>query len=408
MKEQRKLAAIMFTDIVGYSAMMSKDEKQALNILGKNREIHKSAIHKFNGEFIKEIGDGTLSIFQSSFNAVNCALEIQKACCKESSLSVRIGIHIGDIIVKENDVFGDGVNIASRIESSGEPDGIYISGRVYEDIKNKTDITAEFIGEKKLKNIGHPVEVFALREAGSTAPKGYSHKLTRFSRLKKRKYAVIIGVVIVCTLLVVLTINLINQKDSQTLDESLIAVAVFENKSGDESLDPIGPMASDWITQGIANTGLVSVVPSIVLETIDNIHQNMDGIRSLAKKTSAQTIITGVFYKQGNNIQFHAHIVDAGEGMIMNVIDPVAGPADDPLNPIELLRQKVMGALAANFDQSFRIFSDRKLQPPLFEAYQEFLKGQKLYYDQEYVNANQHFFKASTIDTSYLLPIIWV
>jgi len=105
MTQMRKLAAIMFTDIVGYSATMSKDEKKALQILEKNREIHKSAIEKFNGEFIKEIGDGTLSIFQTSSDAVNCAKAIQKACCHESMFSVRIGIHIGEIVVMENDVF---------------------------------------------------------------------------------------------------------------------------------------------------------------------------------------------------------------------------------------------------------------------------------------------------------------
>ena len=121
MKEQRKLAAIMFTDIAGYSAMMSVDEMMAMNALEKNREIHRASIRKFKGKFIKEIGDGTLSIFQSSFDAVNCALDIQNAYCKEPSLKARIGIHIGDVILKEGDVFGDGANVASRIEAIGEP-----------------------------------------------------------------------------------------------------------------------------------------------------------------------------------------------------------------------------------------------------------------------------------------------
>jgi class 3 adenylate cyclase/tetratricopeptide (TPR) repeat protein len=408
MKEYRKLAAIMFTDIVGYSAIMSKDEKQAMNILEKNREIHKSAIERFNGEYIKEIGDGTLSIFQSSFDAVNCAIEIQKACCKESSLLVRIGIHIGDIILKDDDVFGDGVNIASRIEAAGEPSGIYISGRVYEDIKNKTEIHAEFIGERTFKNIDHPLKVYALREGGLTSSQKPIPKSTRFSRLKKRKYAVIVGVVCICTILTLLIINLINQKDSLNLNKNLIAVAVFENQTGDESLDPVGRMTSDWITQGIASTGLVSVMPSFKLKTITEIHQNMDGIRSVAEETTAQTIITGVFYKEGNNLQFHAHIVNARDGEILNAVGPISGPDDNPLKSIEQLRQKIMGALAAIFDKKFKNYSDRTLNPPLFEAYREFLLGVDLFFNYEYEQAIHHFYLAAYIDTNYYLPLLWV
>jgi non-specific serine/threonine protein kinase len=162
MTEHRQLAAIMFTDIVGYSALMGKDERSAMEVLEKNRSIHKLAIEKHNGTYIKEIGDGTLSIFQSSLAAILCALEIQKACCKEKTLEIRVGIHIGDVIFSDNDVFGDGVNIAARIESSGEPGGIYFSEKVYDDIRNKTDIQAEFVGEKSLKNIDYPIRIYSI------------------------------------------------------------------------------------------------------------------------------------------------------------------------------------------------------------------------------------------------------
>jgi adenylate cyclase len=162
MENQRKLAAIMFTDIVGYSAMMLKNEQLAISVLEKNREIHQAAIRRFNGTFVKEIGDGTLTIFPSSVNAVNCAVEISKVCCKEPSLKVRIGIHIADIIVRYSDVSGDGVNIACRIEVMGDPGGIYISEKVYDEIKNATGLQAEYYGEKMLKNIPDPVKIFSI------------------------------------------------------------------------------------------------------------------------------------------------------------------------------------------------------------------------------------------------------
>jgi len=411
MSEQRKLAAIMFTDIVGYSALMSKDEKKALSVLEKNRKIHKETIDKFNGEFIKEIGDGTLSVFKTSSDAVNCALAIQEMCCDDQDIKIRFGIHIGEIVVVGNDVFGDGVNIASRIEAAGESDRIYISGRVYEDIKNKAGISAEYVGEKRLKNIDYPVKVFVLGKGSpESSPPGVSHS-KKSQDLKKRKLQTYFGVVILfatLTLSILYFLNHINEKNNRNFNKDLIAVAIFENKTGDESLDPIGPMASDWITQGIVNTGLVSVAPSFYFEAAENIHQNMEGIRNLAEAVGAQTIITGVYYKHGDELQFHTHIVDAKDKELLGAVNPVSGPVDEPMISIELLRQKVMGVLAANFDENFNNYSDRVLKPPLYEAYKELLMGVDFFFKKDYEEARIHFNNATNLDTTYLFPYFWV
>lgn len=158
----RQLAAIMFTDIVGYSTLMSKDELSAMQVLALNRKIQYKALERFNGRFIKELGDGTLSIFQSSWDAVRCAAMIQSGMHSDPTFDLRIGIHIGDIVVADNDVFGDGVNIAARIQSVAEPGGIWISERVFEDIKNKPGMKAAFIGERALKNIDQPVRIYVV------------------------------------------------------------------------------------------------------------------------------------------------------------------------------------------------------------------------------------------------------
>lgn len=169
MQKHRKLAAIMFTDIVGYTALMSKDEDNALRILQKNRDVVKLLVGQFNGELLKEMGDGNLCSFGSVVDAVNCALDIQNSLKDETEFKLRIGIHIGDVVVEEGgDVFGDGVNVASRIENLAEPGGICISERVYEDVHNKPDIDAEFLGEKILKNVARPVKIYSLRKAGES------------------------------------------------------------------------------------------------------------------------------------------------------------------------------------------------------------------------------------------------
>ncbi len=168
----RKLAAIMFTDIVGYTALMGEDEQKALHLLQKNRGLLKPIIEQFRGEWLKEIGDGSLSSFASAVDAVNCALAIQQVLKDDPDLKLRIGIHVGDVVVEGGDVFGDGVNVASRLEPLAEAGGICVSERVYEDIRNKSGIEAASLGEKTLKGVENPVKVYAVTgtRAASTTP----------------------------------------------------------------------------------------------------------------------------------------------------------------------------------------------------------------------------------------------
>lgn len=161
----RKLAAIMFTDIVGYTTLMGENESKALKLLEKNRTLLKSIIEQFRGEWLKEMGDGTLSCFPSAVDAVNCALGIQQTLKEDSELTLRIGIHIENVIFESGDAFGDGVNVASRMEPLAEPGGVCVSGRVYSYIQDRPDIETVFLGEKILKHIKRPIKVYALKRS---------------------------------------------------------------------------------------------------------------------------------------------------------------------------------------------------------------------------------------------------
>jgi class 3 adenylate cyclase len=155
-----RLMAIFFSDIVGYSSMMGKDEKDALQILDENRKIHLEHIGKLNGTLLKEIGDGTLAGFNSVLDAVNCGIKIQKQVKAAEHYQLRIGIHLGEVITEHHDVFGDGVNIASRIESVAQAGTVSMSEAVYNNIKNKIEEEIVPCGEKHLKNIAEPVKIF--------------------------------------------------------------------------------------------------------------------------------------------------------------------------------------------------------------------------------------------------------
>ena len=160
MSQSRQLAAIMFTDIVGYTALMGEDEQKAFDLLRKNRQIQQPIIKQFNGTWIKELGDGILASFHTVTDAVSCAGAIQRTCSNIPNLQLRIGIHLGEVIFENNDVFGDGVNIASRLQAIAPIDGIWVSESVHNNISNKKGFLSRFVREENLKNVKEPVRIY--------------------------------------------------------------------------------------------------------------------------------------------------------------------------------------------------------------------------------------------------------
>src|SRR5215469_15070675 len=158
----RELAAIMFRDVAGYTAIMSRDEEAAMRALEAHRQALRSLLPQFNGRLIGEIGDGTLSSFRSAMDAVNCARQVQALAQDDPALRLRIGIHLGGVVFTNNTVIGDGVNVASRIHALAPPGGICISGSVCDEIRNKPGITTQDLGEQRLKNVSRPIRGYAL------------------------------------------------------------------------------------------------------------------------------------------------------------------------------------------------------------------------------------------------------
>ena len=158
----RRLAAVMFTDIVGYTALMGKNEQKAFDLLRKNREIQAPIIEEFGGHLIKELGDGILASFPAASNSVHAAIKIQEACRLFNEFELRIGIHQGEVVFENADIFGDAVNVASRIQATAPPGGIIISESVQRDISNKQDIRSVFVRMEQLKNVKDPVSVYMI------------------------------------------------------------------------------------------------------------------------------------------------------------------------------------------------------------------------------------------------------
>ena len=235
--EQRKLAAIMFTDIVGYSALAQKNEALALKLLEEHRQLLRTLFRKHEGTEIKTIGDAFLVEFTSTLDAIRCAAEIQEALKdydaaasgQSVKIQIRIGLHMGDVVYRENDVFGDGVNIASRIEPLAKPGGICLSQQVYDQVHNK--FTGKFIklGAVTLKNIQTPLNVYRLLLPWEKGRSAFANQLAFRVRQKKTRTTITAVLILLFLLMAGWQIYLKSRPDARALFQEAKVLAAHSS-----------------------------------------------------------------------------------------------------------------------------------------------------------------------------------
>src|SRR5947199_1473136 len=208
-------------------------------------------------------------------------------------------------------------------------------------------------------------------------------------------------------------VRLLGNRGSQ-LNERRVVVAVIENHTGDRALDNIGHMAADWVTQGVGQTGVVEVVPSMSVMTSSVAagehgpgHLDAAGIQTLGRETGAGTVVSGAYYREADSIRFQVQISAATDGTVLRALEPVAGPISQPLAAVETVRQRVMAALATLFDSRLSLWAKTTGQPPTFAAYQEFIQGLDRMVQFDSRGAIQHFRRAAQEDTTFKLPLIF-
>jgi class 3 adenylate cyclase len=162
LQKDRQLASILFTDIVGFTKMMGKNEDETLLALDRNRSIQKRLIRKYRGKWMKEMGDGAIAIFYTASEAIQCAIDIHKEIQETQNFTLSMGVHVSEILFTDKDIFGDGVNVASRISSLAESNEICFSSAVYENVRNREDLNIEDMGIQNLKNVAYDVKVFKI------------------------------------------------------------------------------------------------------------------------------------------------------------------------------------------------------------------------------------------------------
>src|SRR6478752_625301 len=311
MPQTRQLAAIMFTDIVGYTALMGTDERKAFDLLQKNRELQKPIIEKFNGRWIKELGDGVMASFNTVSDAVNAAIKIQEACNAAKDFQLSIGIHQGEVIFENNDIYGDAVNIASRIQSLGVPGSVLFSKKITDEIRNKAEFQLTSLGRFEFKNVEEPIEVFALSNPGFIVPKPVDMrgKLKVLPKKKSKK-----GILITAVIAVLVLSSVIIFKNS-ILPAKVVVVAIkslailpFENIQKDSTLS----FLSDGIPENLINRlAAYSDVKVFARSATFGLADTSRSIASLRKLLNADVVLTGRLKKKNHTYFLNCELVDA-------------------------------------------------------------------------------------------------
>jgi len=360
MERTRQLAAIMFTDIQGYTALMQQNEQKAIQSRDKHRSIFNDTTQKHNGKILQYYGDGTLSIFDSAIDAVNCAIEMQLGFQQDPAIPVRIGIHSGDIIYSDEEIIGDGVNVASRIESLGIPGSILISGKVYDEIKNQASIKAEFLKTVKLKNVDRPLAVYAISNTGLIIPK---------------EQDIISG----------------PGKSSPRVARKSIAVLPFLNMSA----DPENEYFSEGITEEIINALTKIDGLNVTARTSSFALKGKDtDIREIGGILGVTTVLEGSVRKAGNKVRITAQLINTTDGFHL-----FSEVYDRELKDIFAVQDEISILIANKFKENLEGPPKKELteKPPTenLEAYDLYLKGRYYLYDgsMEGVKKSKKYFE---------------
>ena len=312
MSQFRQLAAIMFTDIVGYTALMGRNEQLAFELLDTNRQIHKRVIEQYNGKLIKELGDGVMASFNTVSDAVNAAIEIAKACAASKKLLLRIGIHEGEIISENNDIYGDAVNIASRIQTLGVPGAILFSKKINDEIKNKSEFQTISLGNFEFKNVNERIEVFALANDGFPVPKRnmMEGKLTK-KNLRKRNIILALSLVtIILAAFFIYTKFFAKNANAEVIDKS-IAVLPFVDMSAAKDQEYF----SDGLSEELLN--LLSKIPELKVigrTSSFSFKGKNEDLRIIGEKLGVANILEGSVQKEGNKIRVTAQLIRTADG----------------------------------------------------------------------------------------------
>lgn len=334
------LAAIMFTDIVGYTSMMQEDEFNAITLRDRHRKVLENCALFHQGKVLQYFGDGTLSIFGSVIEAILCAIEVQRELQTDPKVPLRIGIHSGDIVYDDDGIYGDSVNLASRIESLGVANSILISSKVNDELQNHKDLPSEYLGTFELKNVRTPTDVYAISLPELVIPKP----------------------------------NEIDGKISGKKES--VAVLPFVNMSADSENEYF----SDGVTEEILNA-LARVDGLLVTSRTSSFAfkgKSYD-IREIGRQLGVKTVLEGSVRKAGNKVRVTAQLIDTRNGY-----HRWSESYDRNIEDIFAVQDEIAKTITNKLKESFSLYPSNKRMVKThtsnMDAYNLFLKSSYYWY----------------------------
>jgi TolB-like protein/class 3 adenylate cyclase/Tfp pilus assembly protein PilF len=377
-RPERRLAAVLAADVVGYCRLMGADEMGTLAALKANRrEVVDPAIAEHNGRIVKTSGDGMLVEFASAVDAVNCAVNVQAMMADRNTgaaakIAFRIGINIGDIIIDGDDIFGDDVNIAARIENECAPGGVYLTDDAFRQVRGKTQFIFDDVGERMLKNIERPVRIYAVRAAdGTAAPPTAGSENVRPSRLSLP-------------------------------DKPSIAVLPFQNMSGDPEQEYFADGMVEDIITALSHFKSLFVIARNSSFTYKG---KTVGMKQIGRELGVRYVLEGSVRKAGNRVRISGQLVDAESGAHLWA-DRFDGDLDDIFDLQDSITSSVVGAIAPRVQK--QEFERIKRKPTEnLSAYDYYLRGLAKFHQfkkEPLEEARSLYRKAIELDPDFASP----
>jgi adenylate cyclase len=390
MNTTRRLAAILAADVVGYSRLMGADEVATLQALKTHRrEVVDPAISAHHGRIVKTTGDGMLVEFGSAVDAVNCAMTVQKSMADRNDTSAananggphivfRIGINVGDIIIEGDDIFGDGVNVAARVEAECEPGGVYLSANAFEQIRSKTAFAFDDMGERQLKNIDRPVRVYSAR-AGEPKVAVPSDQQATISGLQD------------------------TGRPLPLPDKPSIAVLPFQNMSGDPEQEYFADGMVEDIITALSRSKSLFVIARNSSFTYKG--KAVD-IKQVGRDLGVRYVLEGSIRRASNRIRITGQLIDAVTGVHLWA-DRFEGGVGNLFDLQDQVTASVIGAISPKLEQA-EIERSRRKPTENLQAYDYYLQGISCLYKftrEATEQALELFHKAINLDPEFALAV---